>query len=122
MQLDLGRKLQEIAGVRAGHVGDTANLALAPEQAVVIELRNAIEVNGVDGDHTAFSQTGERSHHHISAGREGDGAIQFGRWLVSFGAYPFGSQRLGQAAMRGSSRGDIDVALPRVKDLDRKMR
>ena len=43
------RQFQEIASVGAGHVGDTADLPLAPQQAVVVELRDAVEVDGVDG-------------------------------------------------------------------------
>ena len=59
---------------------------------------------------------------HVSAGRKGDGAIEFDGRLVGFCAHPFRAQRLGQAAMRGPTRGNIDVALPRVEDFDGEMR
>src|ERR1035438_536654 len=100
MKLDLGGQLQEVASVSAGHVGDAADLALAPQQTVVIELRHAIEVDRVDGDDTAFAQAGQRSHYYISAGSEGDGAVEFDGRLVGFASDPFRAQRLGQATMR----------------------
>src|ERR1041385_4131621 len=53
---DLYRQRDEIAGVLPRHIGDTAELALAPEQRIVIELRDAVEVNRVDRDDPAFAQ------------------------------------------------------------------
>src|SRR5271169_2154966 len=60
MQLDVAGNLEEVAGIGAGHVGDAADLPLAPQQAVVIEFGDAIEVNGVDGNHSTFAQAAER--------------------------------------------------------------
>src|ERR1700686_1532524 len=41
-QIDFGGESQELPGVIARHVGDAADLTLAPQQAVVIEFRNSI--------------------------------------------------------------------------------
>ncbi len=53
---DLRGQFEKVASVAAGHVGHTAQLALAPEQTVVIELRDAIKMNRVDRHHAAFAQ------------------------------------------------------------------
>ena len=66
---------QEIARVRTRHIRDAAHLALAPQQAIVIEFRNPIQMDGVDRNHTAFAETGERRDHHVAAGSKRDRAI-----------------------------------------------
>src|SRR5664279_1788533 len=71
MKLDLGGNLEEVARVGAGHIRNAANLALAPQQMVVVELGNAIEMNRVNGDDSSLAQTCQGSYHHVSAGREG---------------------------------------------------
>src|SRR5579864_1167531 len=75
-QADLSCDIEEVAGVGASHVGHTAQLPLAPEQLVVIKLRNAIQVDGVDRNHPSFPQARKRRNHYVSAGRKGHGAIQ----------------------------------------------
>ncbi len=61
--------------VGAGHVGDATDLALTPEQAVVVKFWNSVKVDGVNRDDASFPQTGECGDDNVSAGREGDGAI-----------------------------------------------
>src|SRR5690348_2876265 len=75
-KVDLGCNLQKITGISASHVGYTAHLPLAPQQVVVIKLRNAVEVNCVDGNHAAFTQAGQRCDNHVSARSESDSAIK----------------------------------------------
>src|SRR5664280_3429485 len=55
MKLDLGGNLEEVARIGAGHVRNTANLALAPKQMVVVELGNMIEMNRVNGDDSSLA-------------------------------------------------------------------
>src|SRR6267378_3494686 len=71
-QIDFAGKLKKITGIGARHVRDTAQLALAPEKAIIVEFRNAVEMDRVDGDNAAFAQAGQGGYHYISAGREGD--------------------------------------------------
>ena len=88
---DLGGELEEVAGILAGHVGYAADLALAPEELVVVEGGHLVEVDGVDGDDAAFSQAGEGADDDDAAGGEGDGAVEVDGGLVVFGAYPCGA-------------------------------
>src|ERR1700722_8286118 len=69
--VDFGGQLEVVAGVLAGHVGDAANLAFAPEELVVVEGGYLVEVDGVDGDDTAFAKAGESAKDDGSAGSEG---------------------------------------------------
>src|ERR1039458_6106016 len=41
-QVDLSRDLKKISSIGAGHIRDAAKLTLAPEQAIIIELGNAV--------------------------------------------------------------------------------
>src|SRR4029077_11570480 len=45
---DLRRQIEKIARVGPGHAGYAPDLALTPEQPVVIELRHAVEGNRID--------------------------------------------------------------------------
>src|SRR5262245_12438920 len=47
-QPDFCREVQKIPRILSGHVRYAANLPFAPEQPVVIELRHAIQVDGID--------------------------------------------------------------------------
>src|ERR1019366_9030991 len=84
MKLDLGGNLEKVASVGAGHVRNTANLALAPKQMVVVKLGNMIEMNRVNGDDSSLAQTCEGSDYNISAGCKGDGAVDLDWRLVRF--------------------------------------
>src|ERR1035438_4905135 len=55
MKLDLGGNLEKVARVGAGHVRNAANLALAPQQMVVVELGNAVKVDCVNGDDSSLA-------------------------------------------------------------------
>src|SRR5215469_10238774 len=87
------RECQEVTGVRAGHIGNASNLALPPKQRVVIKLRDAVEMDGIDRDHAAFPKASERGHHHIARRSEGHRAIEIDGWLFRFGSHPCGPQR-----------------------------
>ena len=120
--LDGGRKREiageseEVARVLARHVGDAAQLALAPEQAVVVEGGHLVEVNGVDGDDAALAQSGERADNDLASGREGDGAVELDGRLGVFVADPRGAERGGGLAVRFAAGDDVDLAIPRVKN------
>jgi hypothetical protein len=104
------------------HIGDAANLPLAPKQAVVIKFGDTVQVDGVDGNHAALSQAGQGRDYDIAAGSKRDGAIERYRRLFRLAPHPLGSQRGGQLAMRGTPRGDVDRAFPCVQDGDGQMR
>src|ERR1039458_2401665 len=104
MKLDLGGNPEEVAGIGASHVCDTANLALAPEQMVIVELRNATEMHGGDGGASTLAQTGQGSDHPVSTGRERDGAVEFDGRPFRFRSHPCGPERLCQLAMREIGR------------------
>src|SRR5215472_13843745 len=86
LQLDVVSQLEEIASVGSGHIRNAAQLALSPEQPVIIKLRHAIEVNCVDGDHAPLAEAGERGNDNISTGRKGDSAVESHRRLIGFRA------------------------------------
>ena len=88
LQTNLGGDLQEIARILARHVCHAAHLPFAPQQSVLIELRNAIQMDGVNGHNAAFAQTGQRGDHDISAGSEGNRTIQLHRRFVFLTAHP----------------------------------
>ena len=67
-KLEIAGEGEEIARILARHVGDAAHLALAPEQAVVVEGGHLVEMNGVDGDDAALAQGGERADDDLAAG------------------------------------------------------
>ncbi len=75
MQGDFAGDAEEVAGVLAGHVGYAADLAFAPEEAVVVELGDAVEVDGVDGYDASFAEAGEGGDDYVAAGGEGYGAV-----------------------------------------------
>ena len=60
-EVEVAGECEEVARVLARHVGDAAELALTPEQAIVVEGGHLVEMNGVDGDDAAFAQSGERA-------------------------------------------------------------
>src|ERR1039458_4812230 len=87
-QTNLACDLEKISSVSTRHVRDTAKLALAPQQAIVIKLRNAVQVNGVDGDHSSLSQAGESCDYDIATGSESHCTIEFrGRPGAGFPAH-----------------------------------
>src|SRR5271170_7860330 len=68
LQTNLARNLEKISSVGPSHVCDTPKLALAPQQAVVVELWNPVQVNGVDGNHSSLAQAGECRYYDIATG------------------------------------------------------
>jgi len=102
----------EIARILPRHVGHAAHLALAPKQLVVVEGRHLVQMNGVDGYHSTLAQSGESADDDLSAGSEGDGAIEFGGRLGVFVAHPGGAERLSGLAV-SLAAGD----LPRYQEL-----
>ena len=91
LDVEVVRDLEEVAGVVAGHVGDAANLTLAPEKLVVVEGVHLVEMDGVDGDDATFAQAGERVDDNFTDWRKGDGAVERDGGLVIFLPYPRGS-------------------------------
>jgi hypothetical protein len=83
-KIQITRQGEKIARILPGHVGHTADLSLAPEQLVVVEGGQLIEVNGVDCDYSTFAQGGESTNDNLPAGSERDGAIKLGGRLCVF--------------------------------------
>src|SRR6267143_3262417 len=119
---DLARDPKEIPGIIASHVRDTSNLALAPKQAIVIELRNPVEVNGVDGYYSSLPQTAKSRYDHIAARGERHGAVKFYGGFIFLAAYPDRPQRSRQLTVPRSSCRHVDLTTPRAQDRDGKMR
>jgi hypothetical protein len=115
---DFGGDLEEVAGVLAGHVGNAADLAFAPEELVVVEGGHLVEVDGVDGDDAAFAEAGERADDDSTAGREGDGAIECDGRFVVFCADPLGARSSRLGAVGFAAGGDVDLAVPVAQDVD----
>src|SRR6266851_2363409 len=115
---DFAGQFQEVAGILAGHVGYAANLALAPEELVIVEGGHAVEVDGVDGDYASLAEAGEGGDDDGSAGREGDGTIEFNRGLFALLADPGCAEGGSLLAMALTAGGDVDLAVPGLKDGD----
>ena len=118
LDLQFGGELEEVAGVLAGHVGDAANLALAPEEGVVVEGGHLVEVDGVDGDDAAFAQAGKRVDDDSARGGEGDGAVERDGRASVFVADPGGAGGAGGGAVRFAAGDDVDLAIPGLQDGD----
>jgi hypothetical protein len=50
VQIDRTRQIRKIPHMGARHIGNATNLPFSPRQPVIIELRNAVEMDGVDRD------------------------------------------------------------------------
>ena len=119
---NLGGDPKKVAGILTGHVGDATKLAFPPQQTVIVELRNTVEMDRVDRDDSTFTKAAERRDHHVTTGREGNRAVKFAGWLVGFSANPLRAEGLRQLLVLLSARRDINITLPRVQDIDGKMR
>ena len=82
----LGHQIEELTHVGRRDVGHRAKGALPP-QVVVVELRNPVEVDGIDGNDAAASDRLQGPHDDVTNRREGDGRVQ-DRWRVVVGARP----------------------------------
>ena len=71
-------------------------MPLAPEERIVVELGNTVEVDGVDGDDAAFAQGCEGGEDDVSAGREGDGGVERDGRALGGVANPRGAELAGQ--------------------------
>jgi len=60
---------KKVAGIGTRHVRDAANLAFAPQQRVVVEARNAVEVDRVDPDDAALAQRSQRVYDDRATGQ-----------------------------------------------------
>lgn len=121
LETDLRGEGQKIASIGAGHVGDATNLAFAPQQAVIVELRHAIKMDGIDGDHASFAKTSEGGDHNVSCRSEGNGAIECDWRLLGFRSNPGRAEGVGKLAMRFSAGGNVDIAFPRLQDSNGKV-
>src|SRR5208337_65370 len=93
LQTNLARDLEKISSVSTRHVGDTPQLALAPQQAIVVKLRNPVQVNSVDGNHSSLSQTSERCYYHIATRSKSHGAVKLRGRPVGLTSDPNCAQR-----------------------------
>src|SRR5580700_1509087 len=122
LQPYVGGSFEKVSRVGSSHVCDAADLALAPQQPVVIEFGDTVEMDRVDRDDASFSQAGERRDHDVSAGRKRHSAIEFDRRLVGFTAHPGCSQTGSQLTMGSATRRDVDLAAPGMQNRNRQMR
>ena len=106
--------------VFAGHIGDTPNLPLSPQELVVVEGRHLVEMNGVNRHHSALSQTGKRIYDDLAARSECDCPVQQNRRAVIFPPDPGCIELTGRGPMRRSPRDDVGLASPRLENGDRK--
>src|ERR1700688_3745177 len=53
-KINLSSDLDQISGIGACHISHAAKLPLSPKQAVVVKLRNPVEMNRVDRDRPAL--------------------------------------------------------------------
>src|SRR5258708_34189407 len=109
---DLVCNLKEIPRVRAGHIGNAANLPLAPQKAIVVEFWDAVEVYSVDRDHTALPQAGQGRDDHITTRSKGDGTIECDWRAIAPASAPCGSQRGRQPANGSASSPDKHLKFP----------
>src|SRR6185437_7082407 len=109
---------QELAGVRSSHIGNTADLTFSPQKFVIVKRGHLIQMDGVDGNHTAFSQASERRDHDLTAGSKRNRSIEFHWRLFIFRSHPFSSKRSCQLAMRCAASRYIYFAVPRMQDGD----
>jgi hypothetical protein len=121
LQPDVSGDFEKIAGIGSSHVGNAAYLALAPQETVIVEFRNPVEMDGVDGNDASFSQARERGDDDFSAGRESHGTVKLHGWPFGFTAHPLRAQRFRQLAMRRAAGRDIYVAVPRAQNCDPQM-
>lgn len=118
---DFSGDLQEITSVVACHIGDTAKLALSPQKTVIVELGNAIEVDGIDGDDSTFAQATESRDNNRAAWRESNGSVELDGRLVGLCANPLCIHRARQLLVRLTASGDVNFAIPGVQNFDSKM-
>jgi hypothetical protein len=115
LEADLGGEVQKVTGVAASHIGDAAKLAFAPQQAVVVELRHAIEMDGIDGYHSSFAQACQGGNDDISRRGKCDGTIKFNGRLFGLGSNPGGAKGFGELAMGFSASRDVNFAFPSLQ-------
>lgn len=108
----------EVFRVLAGHVGDAAQLALAPEERVVVKLGDVVKVDRIDGDDSTFAQGTECGDDDAADGRECDGGVEQDRRLVRRVTDPGCAELAGELAVLFAARGDINLAVPVVEDFD----
>jgi hypothetical protein len=120
-QTNLAGELEEVSSVYPSHVRYTPNLALAPEQAIVVELGYPVQVNGVDGNYSSLSQAGKGRYYDIATGRESDGAVKADGRFVRLTSHPHRPQRSCQPAMSCSAGGDVHLTIPGAQDRDCQM-
>src|SRR3984885_1895086 len=118
LDADFAGAVEIVARVLASHVGYAADLALAPEKAVVVEGGHLVEVDGVDGDDAALAKARECADDDGSAGGEGDGAIELDWRSFVFVADPLCAEFRGLGAVIFPASGDIDLAVPIFEDLN----
>ncbi len=114
MELMSDRK--KVARILPSHIGHTAYLALAPQQFVIVKGRHMVEMNGIDGHHSTFTQTSQGTYYDLATGSERDGAIERHRRLLIFFADPGGAER-GRAFPVGFASGhNIDCRISRIAE------
>ena len=117
MELMSDRK--KVARILPSHIGHTAYLALAPKQFVIVKAGHMVEMNGIDGHHSTFTQTGEGTYYDLATGSEGNGTIERHGRLLIFLSDPGGAERDRAFAMGFASGHNIDFAFPGFENSNR---
>ena len=86
--LNVGCDAEEILSIRSRQVCNASNLTLAPKQTVVVEFRDAIEVNRINGHHATFSEASKGGDDDVTAGCESYCPVEQNRRAAQFIAYP----------------------------------
>ena len=115
-EADIVCDLEEVVGVLPGHVGDAADLAFLPEERVVVEGGHLIEMDGVDGEDTAFVEGLECGQDDAADGGEGDGGVEADGREIEGVSDPGGTECGGLLLVAEATGGDVDLAVPGLQD------
>src|SRR2546430_9425747 len=87
----LTRDFKEIPSISTSHICNAAKLSFAPEQVIVVEFWDPIQVNGIDGNHSPLFQTGESGDNYVTARCKRHSAVERDRRSVFLVPDPSGS-------------------------------
>src|SRR5208282_6412905 len=117
-EIDIAGQCDEVARILPCHICNTAQLALAPQQFVVVECGHFVQVNGVDCNHSALAQGCQCTHYYLPARCESDGAIEHNRRFCIFVSNPCSAAALSGFAMTFAACEHIHLAVPGLQDTD----
>jgi len=119
---DLDGELHKIASILPRHIRYAAQLALTPEQRVIVKLRHPVQMNSVNRHNPALAQRSQRRQNHIAAGSKRNRPIQLHRRPFSSLANPNRTKLTRQILMRRTARSHVNLASPMLQNIDGQMR